>query len=160
MQITIHTDLADLAERMGGTPSADEAKTFKALLLARGVTNTDTVTEAEWVAWQEENARTLACTVCKAYGVSTPTKPRSGWTVAGDVRVPREVRPVCPDCDRQALRYRGKAFSSEGPGTYRVLVTSDGDVLVWDSIAGHYTRCHALTPSAQARLRVKARRSC
>ena len=56
--------------------------------------------------------------------------------------------------------YHGQAFSSEGPGTYRVLVTPDGSVLVWDSLAGHYTACHVLTPSAQARLRAKARRSC
>ena len=57
--------------------------------------------------------------------------------------------------DAIARTYRGKAFASEGPGTYRVLVTSDGDVLVWDSLAGHFTRCHSLSAVAQARLRAQ-----
>lgn len=40
-------------------------------------------------------------------------------------------------------------------GTYLAIVDDDGTVRVWDSVAGHYTRCHSLTPaqirSAQAR---------
>jgi hypothetical protein len=35
----------------------------------------------------------------------------------------------------------------------RVAVEPDGSVLVWDSIAGHYTRCHSLGPSAVRRIR-------
>ena len=59
------------------------------------------------------------------------------------------------------LIFRGRAFTSEQSGTYRVMVTSDGSVHVWDSVAGHFTRCHVITASAQARLRAKARRlSC
>jgi len=46
------------------------------------------------------------------------------------------------------------AFSTER-GTYRAIVDADGNVLVWDSVGGHYTRCHALTAgqvrSARAR---------
>jgi hypothetical protein len=46
------------------------------------------------------------------------------------------------------------AFSSER-GTYRAIVDADGAVRVWDSVAGHYTRCHTLTAgqirSARAR---------
>lgn len=46
------------------------------------------------------------------------------------------------------------AFSAER-GTYRAIVDTDGTVRVWDSVAGYYTRCHALTPgqvrSARAR---------
>jgi hypothetical protein len=37
--------------------------------------------------------------------------------------------------------------------TARVAVESDGSVLVWDSIAGHYTRCHSLGASAVRRIR-------
>jgi hypothetical protein len=46
------------------------------------------------------------------------------------------------------------AFSTES-GTYRAIVDADGTVRVWDDVAGHYTRCHALTAgqvrSARAR---------
>ncbi len=36
------------------------------------------------------------------------------------------------------------AFATE-TGTYRAQVDTDGTVRVWDSVAGHYTRCHSLT---------------
>lgn len=36
------------------------------------------------------------------------------------------------------------AFAGE-TGTYRAQVDTDGTVRVWDSVAGHYTRCHSLT---------------
>lgn len=39
---------------------------------------------------------------------------------------------------------------------YRAEVHPDGDVLVWDDIAGHYTRCHSLTPAQQAYCRAHA----
>jgi hypothetical protein len=46
------------------------------------------------------------------------------------------------------------AFSTER-GTYRAIVDADGTVYVWDSVAGYYTRCHALSAgqirSARAR---------
>ena len=48
---------------------------------------------------------------------------------------------------------RVKAFTNHGIGTYRILVEADGDILVYDSIAGHFTRCHALTPAQIKRLR-------
>jgi hypothetical protein len=38
------------------------------------------------------------------------------------------------------------AFATE-TGTYRAQVDTDGTVRDWDSVAGHYTRCHSLTPA-------------
>jgi len=60
------------------------------------------------------------------------------------------------------LTIRAKAFSGEGVRTHRVMVQADtvdgqevtrGAVLVWDDVAGHYTRCHSLSPRAIARIR-------
>jgi hypothetical protein len=47
------------------------------------------------------------------------------------------------------------AFSTER-GTYRARVGSDGAVSVWDSIAGYYTTCHALTARQLASARRRA----
>jgi len=47
------------------------------------------------------------------------------------------------------------AFSTER-GTYRAIVDADGTVRVYDSVAGHYTRCHSLTPRRIARARREA----
>ena len=54
------------------------------------------------------------------------------------------------------LTIRCKAFSGEGVRRNRVLVETLGDVLVWDSVAGHYTTCHALSKSTQAKIRKEA----
>lgn len=54
------------------------------------------------------------------------------------------------------LTIRCKAFSTEGVRANRILVETLGDVLVWDSVAGHYTTCHALSESTQARIRNQA----
>lgn len=48
---------------------------------------------------------------------------------------------------------RAKAFSREGVREHRMLVSADGTVRVWDSVAGHYTTCHSLSKSATARIR-------
>lgn len=48
---------------------------------------------------------------------------------------------------------RAKAFSGHGIGTHRFAVDADGTVRVWDPIAGHYTRCHSLSSSAERRIR-------
>ena len=48
---------------------------------------------------------------------------------------------------------RVKAFSCEGIRLNRIQIDADGTVRVYDSIAGHYTRCHSLSPKTQARLR-------
>ena len=48
---------------------------------------------------------------------------------------------------KKEIKMRVKAFSGEGIRDYRVLVDND-DVLVWDSVAGHYTTCHSLCGSA------------
>jgi hypothetical protein len=54
------------------------------------------------------------------------------------------------------LTIRCKAFSNEGVRSNKVLVKASGDVLVWDSIAGHYTTCHAMSDATQARIRKQA----
>lgn len=46
---------------------------------------------------------------------------------------------------------RARAFFGEGVREHRFLVTSD-EVKVWDSVAGHYTNCNALTWAAKARI--------
>lgn len=48
---------------------------------------------------------------------------------------------------------RAKAFSNEGIKTHKFSVDADGAVRVWDSVAGHYTTCHSLSKSAEARIR-------
>lgn len=51
------------------------------------------------------------------------------------------------------LTTRCRAFATEGVRENRIRITEDGSVLVWDSVAGHYTRCHSLSPAAQRRIR-------
>lgn len=48
-----------------------------------------------------------------------------------------------------------KAYS-DGSRCRRFYVT-DGRVLAWDSVAGHYTTCHSLTGNAERRIRIAAR---
>lgn len=38
-------------------------------------------------------------------------------------------------------------------GRYLAYADENGDVLVWDSVAGHYTTCHSLTRSQCERVR-------
>jgi hypothetical protein len=53
----------------------------------------------------------------------------------------------------QTVVIKAKAFSSESVKTHKVAVDADGTVRVWDSVAGHYTTCHSLSRSAQAKAR-------
>lgn len=53
---------------------------------------------------------------------------------------------------------RAKAFSGEGVREHNFLISDDA-VLVWDSVAGHYTRCHSLSQSAEKRIRKLAERN-
>jgi hypothetical protein len=48
---------------------------------------------------------------------------------------------------------RARYFSGQGIETLPVLVESDGTIRVWDAVAGHYTVCHSLAPSAERRIR-------
>lgn len=41
----------------------------------------------------------------------------------------------------------GRAFTGSAQWGYVARMTSDGDIAVYDRTAGHYTRCHALTPA-------------
>lgn len=51
--------------------------------------------------------------------------------------------------------YVRDAFSTER-GRYRAIVAEGGVVLVWDSVAGHYTSLHSLKPSQIAYVRRRA----
>jgi hypothetical protein len=57
----------------------------------------------------------------------------------------------------KTIQVRAKAFSDRGVEKISVSIDSDGTVRVYDSIAGHYTVCHSLSRSAQARIRQLAR---
>lgn len=53
-------------------------------------------------------------------------------------------------------RYRCRAFSCEGVRLNLVRgYADDDDVLVWDSVAGHFTRLHCLSDKDVRRLRAK-----
>lgn len=54
---------------------------------------------------------------------------------------------------KNVITARAKAFSGEGIREYQFAVSEQGTVRVWDAIAGHYTTCHSLSESAQARIR-------
>lgn len=41
-------------------------------------------------------------------------------------------------------------------GAFRAQVDTDGTVRVWDSVAGYWTTCHALTPGQIASARRRA----
>jgi len=52
------------------------------------------------------------------------------------------------------IRFTAKcrAFSCEGVKNNTLILDTDGKINVLDSVAGHYTRCHILTPRTQRRL--------
>jgi hypothetical protein len=52
---------------------------------------------------------------------------------------------------------RAKFFSNFGVETLKVRVETDGSILVWDSVARHYTRCHTLSPATEKRIARKFR---
>ena len=56
------------------------------------------------------------------------------------------------------MTIRCKAFSGEGVRNNKILVESgkNGRVLVWDSVAGHYTACHSIASRTQAKLKSQA----
>jgi hypothetical protein len=57
----------------------------------------------------------------------------------------------------QSNTTRARCWTGHGVATITAQVDPDGTVRVWDSVAGHYTVCHALSPSAQRRIRRLAR---
>ena len=63
----------------------------------------------------------------------------------------REVREMT------TITTRAKAFGRVE--TVRCRVEDDGTVLVWDEVAGHYTRCHGLSAAAKRRIRREAEAS-
>jgi hypothetical protein len=48
---------------------------------------------------------------------------------------------------------RARAFAGRGIENVRCRLEPDGTVLVWDSVALHFTRCHSLGKSAHRRIR-------
>ena len=56
------------------------------------------------------------------------------------------------------LTIRCKAFSGEGIRLNKVLVEPgrSGAILVWDSVAGHYTACHSIPADVKAKIRSQA----
>lgn len=53
----------------------------------------------------------------------------------------------------KTIRVRAKVFTGRGIETVLAMVELDGTVKVYDPIAGHYTRCHSISPQTQARIR-------
>lgn len=51
------------------------------------------------------------------------------------------------------IETRARAFAGRPIEDVRCRVEADGTVLVWDSVAGHFTRCHSLSESAIRRIR-------
>ena len=52
-----------------------------------------------------------------------------------------------------------KAFSGEGVRKNRIMIDDDDAVRVYDSVAGYYTTCHALSARTVARLVRQARKA-
>lgn len=54
------------------------------------------------------------------------------------------------------MNFRCKAFAGQGVKLHRVRGAVDengvASVTVWDSIAGHFTRCHSISPETQQRI--------
>jgi hypothetical protein len=53
--------------------------------------------------------------------------------------------------DKMIITVRAKAW--DRVERIRCMVERDGTVRVYDDVAGHYTLCHRLSKSAQARIR-------
>ena len=57
------------------------------------------------------------------------------------------------------ITMKTRAFSCDiRPVTHHIRVCDDGQVIVYDSVAGHYTTCHAMTQGSMRAARAKARR--
>ena len=50
------------------------------------------------------------------------------------------------------IEARAKAFAGEGVKTHRFRVDPNGDVRVWDRVAGYFTGCNSLSESAKKRI--------
>lgn len=83
------------------------------------------------------------------------TKARVAWPGRTMMMGEEEVRAMATATDK-VVHIRAKAFTGESIRAHRCLVDASGNVRVWDSVAGHYTTCHALTKSAQQRARKAA----
>lgn len=50
------------------------------------------------------------------------------------------------------IEARAKAFSGQGVKTNRFQVEPNGNVRVWDDVAGYYTNCNSLSDGAKKRI--------
>ena len=50
------------------------------------------------------------------------------------------------------IEARAKAFSGQGVKTHRFQVETNGDVRVWDDVAGYFTSRNSLSDSAKKRI--------
>lgn len=50
------------------------------------------------------------------------------------------------------IEARAKAFSGQGVKTHRFQVEPNGDVRVWDEVAGYFTNCNSLSDGAKKRI--------
>ena len=50
------------------------------------------------------------------------------------------------------IEARARAFTGQGMKTHRFLVEPNGEVRVWDEVAGHYTNCNIMSDRTKKRI--------
>lgn len=84
--------------------------------------------------------------------------------LGGDEHALRECQRVLDDAAAMAddgtvdITLRVAAFAGEGERKNKIRVDIDGNIRVWDDVAGHYTVCHSIDESDQGRILVRATR--
>ena len=53
----------------------------------------------------------------------------------------------------KVITLKAKAFAGCGVESIKAMIDQDGKVVVYDDVAGYYTRCHSLSKSAERRIR-------
>lgn len=57
------------------------------------------------------------------------------------------------EANEKIITARANAFTGRGVETLKFLVKADGQVKVYDSIAGYYTTCHRMSEATMRRIR-------
>ena len=52
----------------------------------------------------------------------------------------------------KTIQIRCRAFAGDRIKINRISVDDGGKVRVWDPVAGHFTRCHSLTPRSMGKI--------
>lgn len=76
-----------------------------------------------------------------------PAARAGPWTKTAPRRTGRRRKRTAEAKGTARARFFGGIME-----TRSVIVEPDGDVLVWDRIAGYYTRCHGLSRRSQRRI--------